>query len=224
MATASTRPLSENERRSIARFASSDSLIAFAWFPTLFAFVITFAIGVGIERALGIYCTWGTTWPTIIGAIAGVSFAYYLHNATKSFRDKQREAHAKDLAAGTAVCTTFDVVDALRVEEFEDEGSTYYLKLADGRVLFMQGQYLYEYEEGIDEDDGGKPVPAKFPAERFTVERTAASGTILDVTGFGRAIPVSGALPAFTQDQFRNGDVPQDGDILTIDFETLRRR
>lgn len=219
--TTSTRPLREDERRSIAGLESW-SLIPELLFPALFVFLITFFVGVGIERALDVYCELGSTWPTIIGAVAALGLALYIYRISEPWQSKEREVHARDLAAGVAVCSTFDVVDALRVEEFEDEGSGYYLKLADGRVLFLQGQYLYEYENGEDEE--GAPVHARFPADRFTVERTSASGIVLGVTDFGRLIPVSGVLRSFTPEEHEGHTVPQDGEILAVDFETLRHR
>jgi hypothetical protein len=215
--------LSEDERRSIAGLATAGSLISVGLIPTLFVFIVTFAVCIGVERGLGLYAVLGLTWPAIIAAGTAVAFAHYLYRKSEPLLSMERDAHARDLAAGTAVCSTFDVVDALRVEELEDEGSAYYLKLADGRVLFLQGQYLYEYEAN-DEDEDGNPVRARFPADRFTVERTAGSGLVLGITNFGRVIPVSGVLPPFTLDERRNDTVPNDGDILTIDFETLRRR
>jgi hypothetical protein len=185
--------------------------------------MITFFVGVWMERALDVYCELGSAWPAIFGAVAALGLALYLYRKSEPWLSKEREAHARDLAEGVAVCTTFDVVDALRVEEFEDEGSAYYLKLADGRVLFLQGQYLYEYE-GDSEAEEGPPVRARFPADRFTVERTAGSGIVLGLTNFGRLIPVSGVLRSFTPDEHEAGTVPQDGDILKIDFESLRHR
>lgn len=221
--TTSTRPLSEAERRSIAGLATPGSLVAVGLMPTLFVFMVTFAVGIGIERARGLYAALGLTWPAVIAAGAAAAFAQYLYRKTEPLLSKERDAHARDLAAGTAVRFTFDVVDAIRVEEFEDEGSAYYLKLADGRVLFLQGQYLYEYEAAHEGEDG-KPVRARFPADRFTIERTAGSGLVLGITDFGGLIPVSGVLPPFTVDERRDDSIPNDGDILRIDFESLRRR
>ncbi|MFM9864060.1 MAG: hypothetical protein ACKVRO_10675 [Micropepsaceae bacterium] len=221
--TTSTRPLREDERRSIEGLATTGSLISVGLIPTLFVFMLTFAAGIWIARALGVHSGSDVTWPAIAAAAAAIGFARYLYRKTLPLLSAEREAHTRDLAADTAVCAAFEVIDALRVEELEDEGSAYYLKLADGRVLFLQGQYLYEYEDGIEDEDGN-PVQARFPADRFTVERTAGSGLVLGITGLGRVIPVSGVLPPFTVDEHSAGTVPQDGDILAIDFETLRRR
>ena len=218
-----TRPLREDERRSIVNLATPGSMLSVGLIPTLFVFIVTFAVGIWIERALGLYGALGLTWPAMIAAVAAMGFGHYLYRKTEPLISKEREAHALDLAAGTAVCSTFEAVDALRVEELEDEGSAYYLKLSDGRVLFLQGQYLYQYE-GRGEDEDGKPAQANFPSNRFTVERTAGSHMVLDMIDFGRLMPVSGVLPPFTLDERSDDNVPNDWDILTIDFETLRHK
>ncbi|MEQ1891637.1 MAG: hypothetical protein ABL998_03770, partial [Planctomycetota bacterium] len=134
----------------------------------------------------------------------------------------ERDKHSADLASGHATCTTYEITDALQVEEFEDEGSHYYLKLTDGRVLFLSGQWLYEYEAGEDED--GEPTPARFPCRRFTVERAAKSALFLDMKPLAPAFPPSGTLPPFTDAEHRAGTVPDDGDLLELDFERLRAR
>jgi hypothetical protein len=108
------------------------------------------------------------------------------------------------------------------VEEFEDEGSQYYLALTDGRVLFVSGQWLYEYEDGEDED--GKPTSARFPCRRFTIERAAKSGLFLGLIPQGPSFPPSDTLPPFTDEQHGAGTVPDDGDLLSVDFESLRKR
>lgn len=47
---------------------------------------------------------------------------------------------------GLLVSEIFVATRAFQVEEFEDEGSHYYIELADGAVLYLNGQYLYDYE------------------------------------------------------------------------------
>lgn len=184
-------------------------------------FAIVFAVGVWVARL-----TLGCAEPLLgwIAAVAGaiaVACDLYMHRSAGKAFAAVRAAYTRDLAAGTAVRTTYEVVDALSVEEYEDEGSAYYLKLADGRVLFLQGQYLYEYEAG--EDDDGRPTPARFPASRFTIERTAESGLFLDLSDLGALLVPSGKLPVFTSADYRAGAVPRDGAVLTVDFESLQR-
>lgn len=218
-----TRPLREDERRSLSGLAGYHTLLSVGLMPTLFFFIITFAIGIWIERALGVYRYTGVVLPALAAAGVAGYFAIYLYRKSAPFLEKVRGAYSRDLALGTVTCTTYDVVDALRVEELEDEGSGYYLKLADGGVLFLQGQYLYEYEEvGADGEDEAEP--ARFPASRFTIERAPESGLVMGLRDLGALIPVSGTLKPFTLDDHENSLVPEDGAILHIDFESLRAR
>jgi hypothetical protein len=47
---------------------------------------------------------------------------------------------------GLLVLQSFRACRAFQVDEFEDEGSHYYVELEDGAVLFLTGQYLYKCE------------------------------------------------------------------------------
>lgn len=221
--TTVTRPLREDERRSLSGLAGHSTLLSAGLMPALFFFIITFAICVGIERELGLYRYLGAVLPVFAAVGVAGTFAVYLYRTSAPYLQKAREAYSRDLALGTVTCTTYDVVDALRVQELEDEGSSYYLKLADGRVLFLQGQYLYEYE-GAEPDGESKAEPARFPARRFTIERTAESGLVMGLRDFGALVSISGTLKPFTLEDHENDRVPQDGEVLQIDFDTLRQR
>ena len=109
--------------------------------------------------------------------------------------------------------TVYEVVDAIKIEEYEDEGSNYYLKLKDGGVLFLSGQYLYDVED-----------ESKFPSSRFKIVRTTGtSKTLLDIECLGAYIAPSAVLPAFSKDRLKAGEVPGDGEILQVPFETLSK-
>ncbi len=101
------------------------------------------------------------------------------------------------------------MVDAIRVEEAEDEGSQYYLKLGDGRVAFLAGQYLYELEE-----DGA------FPCRVVTVTRAPHSSVVLDAACTGEALAPSATRPPFSEEEYRRG-TPADGALLEADFASL---
>lgn len=55
-----------------------------------------------------------------------------------ALRKKIRE----DIKNGVAAVHGIDVVDAIKVQEKEDEGPSYFLKTTDGKVLLLSGQYL----------------------------------------------------------------------------------
>ena len=65
-----------------------------------------------------------------------------LSETWKSTEELIAELEAKNLVRREV----FHARRAFQVEETEDEGSNYFLELANGRVLFISGQMLYEYE------------------------------------------------------------------------------
>jgi hypothetical protein len=83
----------------------------------------------------------------------------------KTAQEHIRELEQLDLLESTA----FRATRAFGVEEFEDEGLHYFLELVDRRVLFLSGQYLYDYEPISDDTDVNQP--RSFPCTEFTVRR-----------------------------------------------------
>ena len=128
----------------------------------------------------------------------------YLYVARLERQPPKGPALWDDVQAGTVQVTRYDVTDALAVEEFEDEGLSYYLELTDGRVVFLMGQYLYEPVE-----------QAQFPARRLEIVRTAVTGTVLRVTALGPHLPPTGTRRPFQTADFENDRVPEDGTILS---------
>ena len=218
-----TRPLTAKERTDLARLASPRAQYWGEFLSFAVLFMIAFALGMwGVRLASGPPQGRTLAWVAGSAALLALTLLLYGRRRVAAALRREHERHAEDLAHGHATCTTYEITDALRVKEFEDEGSAYYLKLTDGRVLFLAGQWLYEYEEG--EDDDGKPTPARFPCRRFTIERAAKSALFLDLEPLGPALPPSGTLPPFTDEDHEAGTVPDDGDLLTLDFDSLRER
>jgi hypothetical protein len=214
MEVVSRRPLSAQERRDLARLSSNKDALTNDIVSTACAFMLVFGAGTLLVR-----CVSGPPEGATLAVVAAVAAGLALwalvtvKRRSGSFLARERALLAQDLAGGHALATTYTVVDALRVEEAEDEGSSYYLRLADGRVLYLSGQYLYEYEEG-----------GAFPCTRFTVVRAPASGMFLEMLALGPPLAPSGTLPPFTTVDHRADRVPSDGDVLTLDFESLRAK
>jgi hypothetical protein len=137
------------------------------------------------------------------------TFVYYLANeirAAKRSAEHSRRRYAADLAAQQVEEWRVRVVDAIEVEEFEDEGRHAYLELKDGRVLFLSGQYLYDN----DEDD----TTPRFPNDELLITRLPHAGDILDLERLGDYLSPSATLPPFVEDDHLNDRVPGDGQIL----------
>jgi hypothetical protein len=116
---------------------------------------------------------------------------------------------------GLLVSTSFQIIRSLQVEELEDEGSHYFLQLTDNRVLFLSGQYLYDYEPLDD-------IPRTFPSSAFTVRRHKDEGFAVDIICQGEVLEPEACAPAFDAQDFSEGKVPQDGQILAVDFNQIK--
>jgi hypothetical protein len=118
--------------------------------------------------------------------------------------------------------TTFRATRAFGIEEFEDEGLHYYLKLVDGRVLFLSGQYLYQFEPITDDPDVNQP--RSFPCSEFTVRRHTKEGYVVDMICGGVVLEPEVMAPAFSGSDWREHRVPEDGQIITNPgYDDLKR-
>jgi hypothetical protein len=106
---------------------------------------------------------------------------------------------------------SFTARRAFQVQEFEDEGSSYFIELTDGSVLFLSGQYLYEYE-----DEGC------FPCTSFVVRRHRHERDVLEIQCGGDVIEPEVVAPPFTGADHDSGTVPDDGQIIAVPYEKLK--
>lgn len=111
---------------------------------------------------------------------------------------------------------------ALQVEEFEDEGVSYFLELSDGSVLFLSGQYLYDYEP--IEDDPEVNQERKFPCTDFVVKRHKTEGYVLEIINSGTPFEPEAIAPSFTESDYRSSTMPEDGDVIRdTSFDEIKR-
>ena len=110
---------------------------------------------------------------------------------------------------------------AFQVDQFEDEGLSYFLELADGRVLFLSGQYLEDIEELTEEGDY---KDRKFPCAEFQLERRKDTGKGIDIEPLSPFFGVEAEFPPFTTKDVKAGLVPADGTILTQPYDVLKER
>lgn len=123
---------------------------------------------------------------------------------------------------GLLETATFRATRAFGVQEFEDEGLHYFLELDDGRVLFLSGQYLYDYEPITD--DPGMNQPRMFPCTEFTVRRHRTERYGIDILCGGRVLEPEAVGPPFSKKAWAAKQVPEDGQILgTASYEALKR-
>jgi hypothetical protein len=62
----------------------------------------------------------------------------------------------------------FCAIRGFSVEEYEDEEPHYFLELDANRVLYLNGQYLYDYEPDAYGAESGRP--RRFPCTQVVVQ------------------------------------------------------
>jgi hypothetical protein len=122
---------------------------------------------------------------------------------------------------GLLIRENYEATRAFEVGEFEDEGCQYFIELKNGSVLYLCGQYLYEYEP-LDRPE--RKQSRKFPCTEFTVLRDKRHGWIVDIVCGGTVMePECEAPPSLTAD-FGSDEAPGDGDIISDrSYDELKR-
>jgi hypothetical protein len=117
-----------------------------------------------------------------------------------------------DLESNTAAVHVLSVVDAIKVEEAEDEGSTFFLELDTGETVAIGGQFLDRF------------VTRGFPWRQFEIREGARSGLFLGLEGRGeRIVPSLVKRPLSMATVRELGISPVRWKILPVAFEDLRR-
>lgn len=136
----------------------------------------------------------------------------------QSIQERIAELEAKNML----IRQPFEAKRAFGVSEFEDEGLHYYIELTDGQVLYLSGQYLYEYEP-ID-DDPDLNQPRSFPCTKFEVLRHKVAGYVIHIHCEGQVLEPEIMAPPFSNEVLRDG-VPDDGQVIgTENYDTIKQR
>ena len=196
-----TRPLTSDERALLPKGPG----VAVRWTAGVGAALATTVIVWLLALLVAGVAGWTSPRAELALVFVGLAggLAMYGYVARRERRPPTGPTLWDDVQAGTAQVIRYDVSDALAVEEFEDEGLSYYLELTDGRVVFLMGQYLYEPVEQL-----------QFPARRVEIVRTTATDTVLRVTALGPHLPPSATRGPFRTEEIESDRFPVDGAVL----------
>lgn len=111
---------------------------------------------------------------------------------------------------GLLIPEYYRAVRALEVEEFEDEGPHYFIELENGSLLYLNGQYLYDYGE-----DPEMNQPRQFPCTDFVLRRHRDEGHVVDIVCRGNAFEPEITVPAEGIDVSLFGQPLANGDFIT---------
>jgi hypothetical protein len=127
-------------------------------------------------------------------------------------KHQKRGDAIKSILAGQVEATHVKTSRAIERKDTEDFGVAFYLEVLDNgeaKVLYLQGQYLDEIEEGL------------FPATDFEIIRRLDNREVIELKIIGNSFEPERVLPAFDMEDWRSGNTPNDGDILDVRFEDI---
>jgi hypothetical protein len=148
----------------------------------------------------------------LIGLPIAIFLRSWLSSPSRAVKTPQQVVEELS-ARGLVVSTSFRAKRAFQMEEFEDEGSNYFVELIDGPVLFMNGQHLYDYE--AIEGDPEHNQPRRFPCTEFTVHRHKSEGYVVEIVCGGDVLEPEVITPPLVKEDFRRGLIFEDGQIIS---------
>ena len=186
----------------------------------LFAAVFVFGSMLGVVGVLEShfqdqpYPWWAKLLPASAMFLAmGVSLVIFNRSGFRPhLRRKPLAEYIEELEGkGKLLRQRYEAVRSFSVGESEDEGSHYYVELTDGRVLYLNGQYLYDYEPISDDPEFNQE--RSFPCTEFEVLRHKDAGYVIQIQCSGSVLEPELIAAPFTRQDFRRG-IPEDGQII----------
>lgn len=185
-----------------------DSLRLFG--AALFVFTFTFG-SIGVLSWLSPKATAWLAAPVLLLAFFGsIAGALVLFHGKLTHRRTEEEIQAERTQweeSGLLAHQSFRAIRTFQLEEFEDEGSQYFLELADHSVLYLSGQFLYEYEPADER-------PRRFPCTEFTIRRHKDDGYIVDLLCSGQVLEPEVTAPPLDVDELEKYGAISDGHVI----------
>ena len=204
------RPLTKRERDDLRGYV--------AWSTTLFRAVLfvlvvvlvgwllraTHALSAKLTSAFSHPAWW--VLPLIVFSL-GLYRLMGRFTGGRAFRSKVRA----DLKGGQAALHRIVAVDAIEIEEQEDEGSGVFILTDDGRTMLFAGQYLDRLKS------------KGFPWRAFDIVEAPESRAFFHITAAGERLKPSARRQPLTWDEAKTfGVLNQKYRVLNVDFESLR--
>jgi len=220
------RPLTDSERATLALQAAFALSFGSFLAPSLGRALLTLLAGFLL---LGVPLTIAkvdfAAWPAkdlLVLAIAGV-FAFWAGVAARDYRRKCRdlaprqEALRADLAGGVAEVEQYRATNAIRAIGPVTGERCYFVRLDDGRVMFVGFWNPPDGDPGTEEPEVGG-----FPATEFEMAYGPRSRIVLDVIGRGSVLAPSETF-TLGHHVLKQGQLPESGAVIESSWANIAR-
>ncbi len=181
----------------------------------VFGCMLGAALLVGEMQSSGPWPWWANVFPICAMIVAIVVALQFFNRKGQRLSESalSPEARLKQLEeAGLVEHRPYTAKRCFAVEEAEDEGPHYYIELVTGGVLYLNGQYLYDYGEITDDLELNQPQ--SFPCTVFEILRHKKEDYVLSIRCSGAVLLPEVTAPAFSKTDWKTG-VPDDGEVIT---------
>jgi hypothetical protein len=221
-----TRPLTDSERSTLALHATFALSFGSFLVPSMGRALLTLLacfllLGVPLAIARVDFASWPAKDLLVLG-VATV-FAFWTGIAIRDYRRKCRELAPRqellraDLAGGVAEVEQYHATHAIRVFGPVSRERCYFVRLVDGRVMFVG-----YWNPPEDESAAEGPELGGFPAAEFEIARGPRSRIMLGVTGQGGHLAPSQTF-TLGRHVIEGGQLPESGTFTDSSWESLAR-
>jgi hypothetical protein len=145
--------------------------------------------------------------------VAALGAALYRVSGRWTGGRKLRSAIRRDLARGEAAMHRVTAVEAIEVEEAEDEGPSFFIRTGEGRTMVFAGQYLDRLKS------------RGFPWTAFDIVEAPESKMFFAITRVGEPLPPSMRRPPLPFEESKQYGVLRGRFLeLDMDFAELKSR
>lgn len=225
-----TRPLTDAERRYLQWWLKGQKSTAPFFARAIGSIFASGCLTLVIYALLAAACKifgftmggkWGATLliPPVVLWFVFLTASYALRTRPDSTAEERKRIHA-DLDGGVARIHRFRATDVMMAYRDQRRERTYFVRLDDGRILFLSSWKYWGYDElGMP----SSPDEHGFPSVEFEISATPNDQLILDVVGRGDFLrPV---------DEFELGDEPelsssvrlQSAGFIDVPWEKIRK-
>lgn len=184
------RPLTKRQRQELQGYVSWSATVFRA---AVFLSVVGFAgwlLRAGLQRLAAVHPALAHPAWWLVPVLVSAAGLFLISRRWTGGRELRRQI-AADLRRGEVAARRIVVVDAIRVEEANDEGPTFFLLTDTGTSMAFAGQYLEPY------------VRRGFPWAEFEILEAPESRRFLGLVKLGDRLPPSAERGPLTWDEVR---------------------
>jgi hypothetical protein len=179
----------------------------------LFLAIVLF-VGAGLESIHAAFAPkQGFASSPVLWIIPGLAFAAWFYSCWQRWTGGNRGTAniRKDLARGELAIHRVEILDAIEIEELEDEGPSYFVLTPDNEVIYFSGQWLdREKRKG-------------FPWKSFEIREAPASKVFFGLKKAGERFPPSFIRKALDWDTLKKYRAfTGKYRVLDVNFDSLK--